>query len=76
MQLAYTKVLQGSTDLASLIFPYDVNSRLIDVQARASLWKAGLDYGHGTGHGIGFYLGVHESRLFILNPRILLLKKN
>lgn len=59
--MAYTKVLQGSVDYASLVFPYDASNTLIDIQARASLWKSGLDYGHGTMHGIGFYLGVHES---------------
>ena len=61
LQMAYTKVLQGSVDYASLVFPYDASNTLIDIQARASLWKSGLDYGHGTMHGIGFYLGVHES---------------
>jgi len=38
----------------------------LDVQARASLWKGGLDYGHGTGHGIGYFLSVHEAPPYIL----------
>lgn len=60
-KLSYTKVLQGSIDLAKIIFPPGVYGRSIDVEARKDLWKSGLDYGHGTGHGIGYFLSVHES---------------
>ena len=38
--------------------------RELDVEARAPLWRAGLDYGHGTGHGIGYFLSVHECKSF------------
>ena len=58
--MAYTKVLQGSIDLANLYFPTGVYGRSMDVEARAALWRVGLDYGHGTGHGIGYFLSVHE----------------
>jgi len=58
---SYTKVLQGSIDLANIVFPPGVYGREIDVEARAALWRVGLDYGHGTGHGIGYYLSVHEN---------------
>lgn len=49
LKYAYTKVLQGSIDLASVVFPPNVYGRELDVEARGSLWRAGLDYGHGTG---------------------------
>lgn len=59
--MAYTKVLQGSIDLAKVVFPIGVYGREIDVEARHPLWNVGLDYAHGTGHGIGYFLSVHES---------------
>ena len=59
-QEAYTKVLQGSINLADVVFPPGVYGRSLDVEARSALWRSGLDYGHGTGHGIGFFLSVHE----------------
>ncbi|CAF0783175.1 unnamed protein product [Brachionus calyciflorus] len=58
---AYTRVLQGSINLASIVFPPGVYGRELDVEARSALWKVGLDYGHGTGHGIGYFLSVHEN---------------
>ena len=57
----YTRVLMGAIDLASLVFPDTVDDAHIDVIARQHLYSAGLDYRHGTGHGIGAFLGVHES---------------
>lgn len=57
---AYTLVLQGSIDLADAIFPVGTYSRQIDILARKSLYKQYKDYNHGTGHGIGHYLSVHE----------------
>ncbi|RNA02064.1 Xaa-Pro aminopeptidase [Brachionus plicatilis] len=60
IKLAYTKVLQGSINLAKVVFPTGVYGRSVDVEARKELWKSGLDYGHGTGHGIGYFLSVHE----------------
>ena len=87
--MAYTKVMQGSIDLANIKFPTGVYGkksvkfkmktfwikylfwiiklytkyllgRDIDALARSYLWKSGLNYGHGTGHGIGYFLSVHE----------------
>ncbi|KAF5287703.1 hypothetical protein FQA39_LY15803 [Lamprigera yunnana] len=67
----YTRVLMGSIQLASLIFPDNMKTSSIDVLARAPLWEIGEDYPHGTGHGIGAFLGVHESPIYIhYNPRM------
>lgn len=57
---AYTLVLKGHIALASIIFPEGVDGYQLDVLARQHLWKYGLDYRHGTGHGVGSYLNVHE----------------
>lgn len=57
---AYTRVLMGSIQLASLVFPFDVPMNSIDVLARGPLWEAGLNYLHATGHGVGAFLTVHE----------------
>lgn len=59
----YTRVLMGSIDLATLIFPQSTDETRIDIVARQHLYNVGLDYHHGTGHGIGVYLGVHESEI-------------
>lgn len=56
----FTLVLKGHISLAVIKFPKGVTGAHLDVLARAALWKAGLDYDHGTGHGVGAYLGVHE----------------
>lgn len=56
----YTRVLQGHIALSSAVFPPDTSGQQLDVLARQPLWAAGCDYGHGTGHGVGSYLGVHE----------------
>ncbi|MBN9886341.1 aminopeptidase P family protein [Salipiger abyssi] len=56
----FTRVLRGMIALSRLRFPEGLAGRDIDVLARAALWEAGLDYGHGTGHGVGAYLSVHE----------------
>lgn len=59
---AYTRVLQGSINLANVVFPNNlVYGRTLDLEAREPLWRSGMDYGHGTGHGIGYFLSVHES---------------
>lgn len=55
-----TRVLKGHIALASARFPEGTTGADLDVLARQHLWAAGLDYGHGTGHGVGCYLGVHE----------------
>jgi Xaa-Pro aminopeptidase len=56
----FTRVLRGHIALARTVFPAGTTGRQIDVLARTPLWDAGLNYGHGTGHGVGSYLGVHE----------------
>lgn len=56
----FTRVLKGHIALASLTFPKGVTGAHIDVLARAPLWEQGLDYDHGTGHGVGSFLAVHE----------------
>ncbi|XP_012605880.1 xaa-Pro aminopeptidase 2 [Microcebus murinus] len=57
---AYTRVLIGNIDLSRLVFPAPTSGRLLEAFARRALWNVGLNYGHGTGHGIGNFLGVHE----------------
>ena len=56
----FTLVLQGHLALASVRFPTGTTGSALDVLARGPLWARGLDYDHGTGHGVGVYLGVHE----------------
>ncbi|MFL2679011.1 MAG: M24 family metallopeptidase [Alphaproteobacteria bacterium] len=56
----YTKVLMGHIDISILKFPLGTTGSQIDTIARANLWSDGLDYNHGTGHGVGSFLGVHE----------------
>ena len=60
MKDRFTRVLRGHISLASACFPENTTGSQLDVLARLSLWKAGLDYDHGTGHGVGHYLSVHE----------------
>ena len=57
---AFTQVLQGMIAIHRARFPLGRTGRDIDALARAPLWAAGRDYAHGTGHGVGVYLGVHE----------------
>lgn len=56
----FTLVLKGMMALSRATFPRGIRSPLLDAIARAPLWAAGLDYGHGTGHGVGYFLNVHE----------------
>lgn len=56
----YTLVLKGMIDLSMAVFPYGTAGCHIDAIAREPLWKTGRNFGHGTGHGIGFFLCVHE----------------
>ena len=56
----YTLVLQAHIRLARQIFPEGTNGASLDSITRSGLWNAGLDYGHGTGHGVGAFLNVHE----------------
>jgi Xaa-Pro aminopeptidase len=55
-----TRVLKGMIAISQSVFPRGVSGAQIDSFARAYLWNAGLDFDHGTGHGVGSYLGVHE----------------
>ena len=55
-----TRVLKGHIAIASLVFPRGTDGRHLDAFARRALWQGGLDYDHGTGHGVGSYLSVHE----------------
>lgn len=57
---AYTRVLMGNIDLSRLVFPAATSGRVVEAFARRALWEVGLNYGHGTGHGIGNFLCVHE----------------
>ncbi len=56
----FTRVLKGHIAIATLLFPQGVAGPHIDAFARHALWQAGLDFDHGTGHGVGSYLSVHE----------------
>jgi Xaa-Pro aminopeptidase len=56
----FTLVLKGHIALAKIRFPAGTTGSALDVLARAPLWNQGLDFDHGTGHGVGSYLGVHE----------------
>ena len=60
MRDRFTRVLKGHIALATSRFPEGTTGSQLDVLARLPLWQAGLDYDHGTGHGVGSYLGVHE----------------
>ena len=57
---AFTRVLKGLIAISKLKFPSGTSGRDIDAFARAPLWQFGQDYAHGTGHGVGHYLSVHE----------------
>lgn len=56
----YTLVLAGHLKLAAAKFPYGVRGINLDILAREPLWRNGIDYNHGTGHGVGYLLNVHE----------------
>ncbi|WP_322106936.1 aminopeptidase P family protein [Paraburkholderia sp. J41] len=56
----FTLVLKGMMALSRAQFPRGVRSPMLDAIARAPIWEAGVDYGHGTGHGVGYFLNVHE----------------
>ena len=60
MKDRFTRVLKGHIALAVAVFPEGTRGAQLDTMARASLWQAGLDYAHGTGHGVGSFLAVHE----------------
>ena len=60
MRERFTRVLKGHIALATVRFPQGTTGSQLDTLARQFLWHAGLDFDHGTGHGVGSYLGVHE----------------
>ncbi|CAN5143783.1 aminopeptidase P family protein [soil metagenome] len=60
MRDRFTRVLRGHIAIACAVFPDGSSGAQLDSFARQFLWQAGLDYGHGTGHGVGSYLSVHE----------------
>ncbi|XP_028551579.1 aminopeptidase P1 [Dendrobium catenatum] len=64
----YTAVLKGHIALGNAVFPNGTTGHTLDILSRIPLWKNGLDYRHGTGHGIGSYLNVHEGEKIIIIP--------
>ena len=60
MRENFTRVLKGHITLARIKFPRGTSGAQLDILAREHLWNAGLDYQHGTGHGVGSFLSVHE----------------
>lgn len=60
MQERFTLVLKGHVALARAVFPVGTRGGQLDILARQYLWREGLDYAHGTGHGVGSFLSVHE----------------
>ncbi len=56
----YTAVLRGMIALSQAVFPRGTASPMLDTVARMPIWQTGADYGHGTGHGVGYFLNVHE----------------
>ncbi|WP_086739575.1 aminopeptidase P family protein [Erythrobacter colymbi] len=63
-----TRVLKGHIQLARAVFPQGTAGGQLDVLARQYLWEAGVDYAHGTGHGVGSFLAVHEGPQRIAKP--------
>ncbi|XP_063836323.1 xaa-Pro aminopeptidase ApepP-like isoform X1 [Ostrinia nubilalis] len=57
---AFTRVLKGQMMVGNALFPMGVKGNVLDSFARKALWDVGLDYAHGTGHGVGHFLNVHE----------------
>jgi len=60
MRDRFTRVLKGHIAIATAVFPENTAGSQLDPLARTALWQAGLDFDHGTGHGVGSYLSVHE----------------
>jgi Xaa-Pro aminopeptidase len=60
MRDRFTRVLKGHIAIACAVFPEGTSGAQLDTLARAPLWQVGLDFDHGTGHGVGSYLSVHE----------------
>ena len=60
MRDRFTRVLRGHIAIARAVFPDGTTGAQLDTLARQFLWQAGIDFDHGTGHGVGSYLSVHE----------------
>lgn len=60
MKRDYTLVLKGTMNLSRAVFPKGTLSPMLDALARSPLWAEGIEFGHGTGHGVGYFLNVHE----------------
>jgi len=60
MRDRFTRVLKGHIAIAEAVFPVGITGAQLDPLARVALWQAGIDFDHGTGHGVGSYLSVHE----------------
>ncbi len=73
---AYTAILKGHIALARTVFPAGTNGSQLDALARYYLWHKGLDYGHGTGHGVGHFSSVHEGPQGITRNNTVTLKEN
>jgi len=71
----YTQVLKGHISVALANLNKKNNGKLIDVEARKFLKKSGLDYNHGTGHGVGYFLNVHEGPQAISKFNLVKLKE-
>lgn len=56
----YTAVLKGMIALSQAVFPSGLPAYALDALARGPIWQLGADYGHGTGHGVGYFMNVHE----------------
>lgn len=68
-QRDYTLVLKGMIALSRARFPAGTTGAQLDALARAPIWAAGINYGHGTGHGVGYFLNVHEGPQAIRPPQ-------
>lgn len=70
MKEDYTAVLRANIRLAMAVFPDGISSQVLDPIAREPIWQHFANFGHGTGHGVGFFLNVHEGPQRISYPRI------
>ncbi|WP_065434019.1 aminopeptidase P family protein [Ehrlichia ruminantium] len=72
----FTLVLKGHIAIAMAVFPLKTTGGMLDILARQYLWKSGLDYQHGTGHGVGSFLSVHEGPCAISYGNNVILQPN
>ncbi|XP_073966287.1 xaa-Pro aminopeptidase ApepP-like [Choristoneura fumiferana] len=66
-RLAFTRVLKGQILMGTAVFPRGITGNVLETLARKALWDVGLNYAHGTGHGVGHFLNVHEGPAWILS---------